>query len=158
MQASLKDYPGRGKQSILVTGGAGYVGSHVCKLLSAKGFVPITYDNLVYGHTHAVKWGPLVVGELDDHSKLISVIEEHRPEAVFHFAAYTYVSESVVNPAKYYRNNVVGTLGLLDVMRKTEVNTIVFSSSAATYGNAGADLIDEWTQQVATSPYGWTNS
>jgi UDP-arabinose 4-epimerase len=141
---------------ILVTGGAGYIGSHVCKLLAAEGMLPVVYDNLVYGHAHAVKWGPLIEGELENSSKLVEVINEYRPGAIIHFAAYTYVGESVSDPAKYYKNNIVGTLSLLDSMRRTGIDTIVFSSTAATYGNAGSNLIDEEAIQRPTNPYGWT--
>ncbi len=142
--------------TVLVTGGAGYIGSHVCKLLAAKGMLPVVYDNLVYGHAHAVKWGPLIEGDLENSSKLVKVINEYGPDAIIHFAAYTYVGESVCDPAKYYENNIVGTLSLLDAMRQARINLIVFSSTAATYGNAGSTLIDEKTLQRPTNPYGWT--
>lgn len=142
--------------TVLVTGGAGYIGSHVCKLLATSGILPVAYDNLSRGHAHAVKWGPLVLGNLEDHSKLTDVIQEYRVDAIIHFAAYTYVGESVAEPAKYYRNNIVGTLALLDAMLQTGIRTIVFSSSAATYGDAGSDVIDEKTPQKPASPYGWT--
>ena len=120
--------------NVFVTGGAGYIGSHTCKALSRAGFTPITYDNLVYGHEWAVKWGPLEKGDILDTSRLSKVIDAYKPAAVIHFAAFAYVGESVEHPAKYYRNNVVGTLNLLDAMRANGVDKIVFSSTCATYG------------------------
>lgn len=156
MQAETSTVRDGAQPKILVTGGAGYIGSHVCKLLAANGMLPVVYDNLVYGHPHAVKWGPLIEGHLEDLPRLTRVIEEYRPEAIIHFAAYTYVGESVADPAKYYKNNVIGTLSLLDAMLATDTKTIVFSSSAATYGNAGSKLIDEETPRAPTNPYGWT--
>jgi UDP-arabinose 4-epimerase len=133
--------------TILVTGGAGYIGSHVCKLLATNGILPIAYDNLSRGHAHAVKWGPLVLGDLEDQSKLTEVIHAYRIDAIIHFAAFTYVGESVTDPTKYYRNNVVSTLALVEAMLQTGIYTIVFSSSVATFGDAGSDIIDELTPQ-----------
>ena len=104
------------RQTILVTGGAGYIGSHACKALAQAGYTPIAYDNLVYGHRGAVRWGPLEVGDIADRARLDAVIAHYRPEAVMHFAAYAYVGESVQDPAKYYRNNVAGTLTLLEAL------------------------------------------
>ena len=103
--------------NILVTGGAGYIGSHTCKALSNAGFLPITYDNLSSGHEWAVRWGPLERGDILDRDRLDQVLGTYRPSAVIHFAAYAYVGESVEHPAKYYRNNVVGSLNLLEAMR-----------------------------------------
>ena len=111
---------------VLVTGGAGYVGSHVCKALAAGGENPVTYDNLARGHEWAVKWGPLENGDLNDKERLRQVMRKHRPEAVIHFAAYAYVGESVTDPGLYYRNNVVGTLSLLEIM-KEEVQIISYA-------------------------------
>ena len=141
-------------RNILVTGGAGYIGSHTCKLLAQEGYTPVTYDNLVYGHEHAVKWGPLEVGELADAKRLASVIETYQPLAVVHFAAYSLVGESVANPAKYYQNNVLGTLSLLDTMRETGLDKIVFSSTCATYGVPDELPIRETTPQHPINPYG----
>src|SRR5579864_4293617 len=118
-------------QSILVTGGAGYVGSHACKALAAAGYRPVVYDNLSRGHREAVRWGPLVEGDLDDAVRLVSAIETHQVTAIMHFAAFAYVGESVEEPETYYRNNVGGTLALLAAMRKTSIGTIVFSSTCA---------------------------
>jgi len=136
MQSDASMFPPDGARKILVTGGAGYIASHACKLLAANGMLPVTFDNLVRGHGHAVKWGPLVLGDLEDRLKLDEAIKEYRPEAIIHFAAYTYVGESVSDPAKYYKNNIVGTLALLDAMQRTSINIIVFSSSAAIYYRA----------------------
>src|SRR5579863_218303 len=116
-------------QSVLVTGGAGYIGSHACKALAAAGYTPVTYDNLSRGHRHAVRWGPLVEADIADRKALVTTLREQRISAVMHFAAFAYVGESGTDPALYYRNNVCGTLSLLDAMREAGVNHIVFSSS-----------------------------
>ena len=139
---------------ILVTGGAGYVGAHVCKALAASGYLPIVFDNLVHGHTAAVKWGPLEVGDLADRAALDGVIARHQPKAVMHFAAFTYVGESVVDPGKYYRNNVVGTLTLLEAMRDHAIDRLVFSSTAATYGTPDTVPIQESAPKRPINPYG----
>ena len=113
--------------NILVAGGAGYIGSHACKALSQAGYTPVAYDNLVYGHESAVKWGPFVQGDVNDRQRLDEVIEKYRPTAVMHFAAYAYVGESVEDPGKYYRNNVAGTLTLLEALRDSGVDKFIFS-------------------------------
>src|SRR5215470_13714677 len=100
--------------SIVVTGGAGYIGSHTCKALRRAGFDPITYDNLGRGNPEAVKWGPLEVGDLTDKARLCETFARYRPVAVIHFAAFAYVGESNADPAAYYQNNVGGTAALLD--------------------------------------------
>ena len=140
--------------NILVTGGAGYIGSHACKALSANGFQPVVYDSLVRGHRFLVKWGDLVVGDLHDTEVLGDVFRRYRPEAVLHFAAFAYVGESVEHPEKYFHNNVVGTLNLLRVMREHAVSNIVFSSTCATYGAPRSLPITESSEQMPTSPYG----
>ena len=139
---------------ILVTGGAGYVGAHACKALASRGFLPIVYDNLVHGHRESVKWGPLEVGDIADRAALDAVIERHRPVAVMHFAAFTYVGESVADPGKYYRNNVAGTLSLLEAMRDSGIDRLVFSSTAATYGTPKIVPIQEDAPKVPINPYG----
>lgn len=139
---------------VLVTGGAGYIGSHTCKALAAAGYTPVVYDNLVYGHEWAVKWGPLEKGDILDTVRLGEVIGKYRPSAVVHFAAFAYVGESVTNPAKYYRNNVAGSLSLLDTMRAHNVAQIVFSSSCATYGIPQSIPISEDALQRPINPYG----
>ena len=121
-------------KNILVTGGAGYVGSHTCKLLASSGYLPITYDNLSTGYEDAVKWGPLVQGDLSDIEKLSVTLKRFQPSAVIHFAGSSYVGESVSNPFKYYHNNVGGTISLLEAMRTQKIDKIVFSSTCATYG------------------------
>jgi UDP-arabinose 4-epimerase len=141
---------------VLVTGGAGYIGSHTCKALSAHGFEPITYDNLVTGHLDAVRWGPFIRGDILDTDALATILRKHRPKAVIHFAASAYVGESVVDPAKYYRNNVVGTVSLLDACRAADVKNVIFSSSCATYGIPDDLPIHEGTGQHPINPYGRT--
>jgi UDP-arabinose 4-epimerase len=142
------------QKTVLVTGGAGYIGSHTCKWLAGLGYLPVTYDNMVYGHEHAVKWGPLEVGDLADTDRLKAVIKTHQPQAVVHFAAWSYVGESVRDPAKYYLNNVGGTLSLLEAMRATGLDKIVFSSTCATYGAPDDLPIRESTPQNPINPYG----
>ena len=138
----------------LVTGGAGYIGSHVCKALRRAGYHPVVLDNLQYGHEWAVNWGPLAKGDILDRARLDEVFAAYSPEAVIHFAAYAYVGESVIDPGKYYRNNVVGTLALVEAMRDHGVGKIVFSSSCATYGNPETLPIREETPQRPINPYG----
>ena len=140
--------------NILVTGGAGYIGSHACKALALAGHSPITYDNLVSGHRWAVKWGPLEVGDIADRTRLDAVIERYRPEAVMHFAAYACVGESAQHPGKYYRNNVAGTLTLLEAMRDHNVDKMIFSSTCAIYGIPEVVPIAEDHSQRPTNPYG----
>lgn len=139
---------------ILVTGGAGYVGSHVCKELFREGLLPITYDNLFSGPRSAVQWGPLEVGDVADQDRVSEVISKYRPEAVMHFAALIAAAESVVSPSEYYYNNVVGTLSLLAAMRTFGVNRLVFSSSAAVYGIPETVPIQEHHRQNPINPYG----
>lgn len=146
-------------RTILVTGGAGYVGSHACKALAARDYIPVVFDNLVYGHESAVKWGPLEVGDIADRARLEAVIAAHSPLAVMHFAAFTYVGESVADPGKYYRNNVAGTLTLLEVMRDSGIGKLVFSSTAAAYGTPDVVPIREEAAKAPINPYGrskWT--
>ena len=145
--------------SVLVTGGAGYVGAQTCKTLAMHGYLPIVFDNLVYGHEAAVKWGPLEIGDIADRSRLDAVIVEYQPQAVMHFAAFTYVGESVADPGKYYRNNVAGTLSLLEAMRDHTIGKLVFSSTAATYGTPDTVPIPETARKAPINPYGqskWT--
>jgi UDP-glucose-4-epimerase GalE len=143
-------------QSILVTGGAGYVGSHACKALARAGYRPVVLDNLSRGHRSAVRWGPLVEGELADRSCLATVFAEYRISAVMHFAAYAYVGESVVDPALYYRNNLAGTLMLLEAVREAGIGEIVFSSTCATYGIPDGVPIREDAAQRPVNAYGET--
>ena len=142
--------------TVLVTGGAGYIGSHTCKALAVIGYLPISLDNLIYGHTWAVQWGPLVTGDISDALVLDQVFSQYRPKAVIHFAAFAYVGESVDHPAKYYRNNVVGSLAILDAMRRHGCRNIIFSSSCATYGIPIEVPIPENHPQHPINPYGRT--
>jgi UDP-arabinose 4-epimerase len=139
---------------VLVTGGAGYIGSHSCKALAAAGYTPVVYDNLAYGHESAVQWGPFERGDILDGARLAEVIDKYRPVAVMHFAAFAYVGESVTDPSKYYRNNTFGSLSLLDAMRAGGVRDIVFSSTCATYGMPPSLPIAETTPQNPINPYG----
>ena len=140
--------------TVLVTGGAGYIGSHVCKALAQAGHVPVAYDNLVYGHDWAVKWGPLERGDILDAARLSFVMKESGASAVIHLAAFAYVGESVADPARYYRNNVSGTLTLLEAMRNCGIGRIVFSSTCATYGIPDVLPITEEAPQNPVNPYG----
>ncbi|MFW5730716.1 MAG: UDP-glucose 4-epimerase GalE [Desulfonatronovibrionaceae bacterium] len=141
-------------KNILVTGGAGYIGSHTCKELQKQGSTPISLDNLVYGHEWAVRWGPLIRGDISDAELLDQIFEKYRPEAVIHFAAFAYVGESVTDPAKYYRNNVAGTLTLLEAMKRHGCSAIVFSSTCATYGEPQTIPLPDDHVQAPINPYG----
>ena len=143
-------------KTILVTGGAGYIGSHTCKALAEGSFQPVAYDNLGYGHREAVQWGPLVEADLADADALAAAIRTHKPEAVIHFAAFAYVGESVENPGKYFRNNVANSLVLLEAMRDSDIQDIVFSSTCAVYGMPDRLPITEDTAKSPVNPYGET--
>jgi UDP-arabinose 4-epimerase len=140
--------------SILIVGGAGYIGSQTAKAVARAGLEPVVLDNLVHGHAWAAKWGPLVQGDLSDRALLDRVLADHRVTAVIHFAAYAYVGESVTNPRKYFQNNVTGTLSLLDAMIDGGVRDIVFSSTCATYGVPVAVPMTEDHPQKPINPYG----
>lgn len=140
--------------SVLVTGGAGFVGSHTCKALAAAGYRPVVYDDLSNGVEDAVRWGPLEVGSLHDEAHLASVVARHEPRAVLHFAAFIEAGESVREPDRFYRNNVAGTLALLRVMRNAGIGQIVFSSTAAVYGNPERTPIPEDHPLRPVNPYG----
>ncbi|TWT88516.1 UDP-glucose 4-epimerase [Pseudobythopirellula maris] len=142
--------------NILVTGGAGYIGSHAVKHLTACGHSVWVFDNLVYGHREAVDAERLIEGDLLDGALVESVLREHQIEAVMHFAAYAYVGESVTDPGKYYHNNIVGTISLLEAMRRAGVERIVFSSTCATYGVPNQVPIPEDHPQSPINPYGYT--
>lgn len=141
---------------ILVVGGGGYIGSHMCKYLHSKGMRPVVLDNLSLGHREAVKWGPLYEGELDDRKLLGEIFGQHDIQAVMHFAAFCYVGESVHSPLKYYQNNVASTLGLLSVMLEYGIDKMIFSSSCATYGEPEQLPITESQPQQPINPYGRT--
>ena len=139
---------------VLVTGGAGFIGSHACKALAAGGFLPVAYDSFVTGHAEAVRFGPLVRGDVRDTDTLVQAMRHHRIGAVMHFAASAYVGESMIDPAKYYENNVGGMQSLLSAMRQASVQNIVFSSSCATYGIPDQLPITEASPQNPINPYG----
>ncbi len=142
--------------AILVCGGAGYIGSHINKQLNTEGYETIVFDNLIYGHREAVKWGTFVQGDLSNIEDIEKVFSEYKIDAVFHFAAYAYVGESVDKPEKYYYNNVVNTLNLLKVMMKYDCKKIIFSSTCATYGEPEKLPITEDMPQRPINPYGAT--
>ena len=142
------------KPAVLVTGGAGYVGSHACKALAQAGYLPVVVDNLCRGHRWAVKWGPFEHQDIADKEALRMTLAKYPITAVLHFAAYAYVGESMSSPNIYFRNNVVSTLNLLDVMLEHGVKSIVFSSTCATYGVPQEELISEHHPQDPVSPYG----
>ena len=139
---------------ILVTGGAGYIGSHTAKALARAGHTPVVLDNLDNGYEWAVRWGPFERCDLGDAGGLAEVFRRHRVDAVVHFAASAYVGESMTDPRKYFHNNTVNTLHLLDAMRAAGVARIVFSSTCATYGTPQRLPLDETHPQAPVSPYG----
>jgi UDP-arabinose 4-epimerase len=139
---------------ILVTGGAGYVGSHTVKLLRKEGFEPIVYDNFCRGHRDFVKWGPVIEGDIRDRTLMREALRWAKPAAVIHFAAYAYVGESVDEPGLYYDNNVGGTLALLEAMREAGAGNLIVSSTCATYGQPDAMPIAEDAPQRPINPYG----
>jgi UDP-glucose 4-epimerase len=139
---------------ILITGGAGYIGSHTNKYLARCNFETIIYDNLVYGNRDSVRWGSFILGDLSNMEALGKVFDLYPIEAVIHFAAFAYVGESVLDPEKYYFNNVTNTLNLLKVMREKRCKRIIFSSTCATYGNPVSLPIDERHSQIPINPYG----
>jgi UDP-glucose-4-epimerase GalE len=141
-------------KSVIVTGGAGYIGSHCCKELALQGFLPVVYDNLSTGHQDFVKWGPLVRGDVRNRDELVKVIETHRPVAILHFAAHALVAESVLSPAKYWDVNVSGTLALLEAMRLCQMDKLVFSSTCAVYGEPTKVPISEKASPKPVNPYG----
>jgi len=141
---------------VLVTGGAGYVGSHACLALGEAGYQPVVYDDFSRGYRWAVRFGPSEEGNILDTRHLLDVFARHRPVAVLHFAALTYVGESVSEPALYYRNNVAGSLSLLDAMKASGVRNIVFSSTAAVYGAPPESPIPESAPLLPINPYGMT--
>ena len=142
---------------ILVTGGAGYIGSHTVKLLLARGHTVTVFDNLVYGHKQAVPaTANFVNGDLRDIDQLDHAMVVNRIDAIIHFAAYAYVGESVTNPSKYYVNNLIYAANLIDRVRKLGIKRFVFSSTCATYGNPAKVPIDELTPQNPVNPYGNT--
>ncbi len=141
-------------RKILVTGGAGYIGSHCCKLLAENGYKPIVYDNLSTGDRSFVKWGPLIEGDIRDRERIERVIASESPAAVMHFAALLSVEESVSAPERYWSVNVGGTQSLLDAMRANSCDKLVFSSTCAVYGQPERLPINEETPKDPINPYG----
>ncbi len=139
---------------ILIVGGAGYIGSHINKLLNQQGYETIVFDNLIYGHREAVKGSEFVLGDLNNIEQIRLVFKKYKIDAVMHFAAFAYVGESVVKPEKYYINNVSNSLNLLQVMREFNCKYFIFSSSCATYGEPQYIPIDEKHPQNPINPYG----
>ena len=139
---------------ILVTGGAGYIGSHACKALAAQGFVPVTFDNLSTGWGDAVKFGPLEQGNLLDRARLDEVFTKHQPVAVMHFAALSQVGDSMKDPGLYWRENVTGALNLIEATVAAGCKRFVFSSTCATYGDQDGVVLDEHSKQMPINAYG----
>ena len=139
---------------ILVVGGAGYVGSHTCKALAKAGYLPVVYDSLHSGHRWAVQWGPLIEADLQDEKKLIATIKTYSPVAILHFASLIQARESIEKPDLYYQHNILGTLQVLRAMRECAVPYLIFSSSAAVYGDPIYLPIDESHPKNPTHPYG----
>ena len=143
-----------GRGNILVTGGAGYIGSHACKALKRAGYTPVTLDNFSTGWRDAVKFGPLVEADLLDRAALDLAFKDYKPKAVMHFAALSQVGESVTDPGKYWRNNVGGSLNLIEAAVDAKCKKFIFSSTCATYGEHDGVLITEETPQTPANAYG----
>ncbi|RUM24757.1 UDP-glucose 4-epimerase GalE [Rhizobium vallis] len=143
-------------ETVLVVGGAGYIGSHTCLDLANKGYTPVVFDNFSNGHREFVKWGPAEEGDIRDRARLDEVLAKHKPSAILHFAALIEVGESVKDPISFYENNVIGTLTLLSAAQAAGVNAFVFSSTCATYGLPQSVPLDETHRQVPINPYGRT--
>jgi UDP-glucose 4-epimerase len=143
-------------ETVLVVGGAGYIGSHTCLDLANKGYRPVVFDNFSNGHREFVKWGPAEEGDIRDRARLDEVLAKHKPAAILHFAALIEVGESVKDPVSFYENNVVGTLTLLSAAQAAGIDAFVFSSTCATYGLPQSVPLDETHRQVPINPYGRT--
>ncbi|WP_160007621.1 UDP-glucose 4-epimerase GalE [Rhizobium sp. 18055] len=143
-------------ETVLVVGGAGYIGSHTCLDLANKGFKPVVFDNFSNGHREFVQWGPAEEGDIKDRARLDEVLAKHKPAAILHFAALIEVGESVKDPVAFYENNVIGTLTLLAAAQAAGIKAFVFSSTCATYGLPQSVPLDETHRQVPINPYGQT--
>ncbi|MBX5013787.1 UDP-glucose 4-epimerase GalE [Rhizobium lentis] len=143
-------------ETVLVVGGAGYIGSHTCLDLANKGYKPVVFDNFSNGHREFVKWGPAEEGDIRDRARLDEVLAKHKPAAILHFAALIEVGESVKDPVSFYENNVIGTLTLLSAAQAAGINAFVFSSTCATYGLPQSVPLDETHRQMPINPYGRT--
>src|SRR6188472_1250895 len=139
---------------VLVTGGAGFIGSHTCKALAAQSFLPIAFDNLSRGNVDLVRWGPFARGDVLDQEAIDAVFERYRPASIIHFAALAYVGESASRPLDYYRTNIIGLLNVIEAMRRHGTTSLVFSSSCATYGIPQSVPIREDAEQRPINPYG----
>ncbi|MES2198858.1 MAG: UDP-glucose 4-epimerase GalE [Chlamydiota bacterium] len=144
------------KGHVLVIGGAGYIGSHVCKALAAHGYIPITYDSLVIGHRLSVKWGPFIKGDILDKALLINTLKTFTPIAVFHLASYSNTRQSVLEAPSYYQNNLLGTASVLEALAESPPSYFLFSSSASVYGMGSSTPIKEDSPLHPTHPYGHT--
>lgn len=144
------------KELILVTGGAGYIGSQTCKLLHQKGFIPVTFDNLSTGHPENVQWGPLEIGDIREKGDLGRLFDKYKFKSVFHFAAKAYVGESVSDPLSYFSTNISGSINLIEEFLYRGGENFIFSSSCATYGEPIVDFISENQEQKPINPYGFT--
>lgn len=144
------------KENILVTGGAGYIGSHVCKALAASGYTPITYDSLTIGKRSSVKWGPLIQGDILDKVLFTRTLKEFSPLAVFHLASFSNTRQSVLEANSYYENNLLGTASILECLAKHPPHYLLFSSSAAVYGMGSNQPLEESAPLHPTHPYGHT--
>ncbi|MBB4230769.1 UDP-glucose 4-epimerase GalE [Rhizobium mongolense] len=143
-------------ETVLVVGGAGYIGSHTCLDLANKGYKPVVFDNFSNGHREFVRWGPAEEGDIRDRARLEEVLAKHKPSAILHFAALIEVGESVKDPVSFYENNVIGTLTLLSAAQAAGIKAFVFSSTCATYGLPQSVPLDETHRQVPINPYGRT--
>ncbi len=141
-------------EAVLVTGGAGYIGSHVCKALAAAGYLPVTYDDLRTGHAELVKWGPLEIGDVAVGARVAAVVRQYNISACMHLASSAYVGESVAYPDRYWRNNVVGGALLVDALVQSGVRQIVFSSSCAVYAEQALGTLTEASVKAPINPYG----
>lgn len=139
--------------TVLVTGGAGYIGSHTCKALYEAGFTPVVYDSLVFGKEERVKWGPLHVGDVNDVESLEKVFEEYKPVAVIHFAGLRDIGASIEDPATYYETNLIGTINLIKVMRKSGTKYVIFSSTGCVYGDVVQTKLEESHVKEPINPY-----
>ncbi|MCX8501307.1 MAG: UDP-glucose 4-epimerase GalE [Alphaproteobacteria bacterium] len=143
-------------RTVIVTGGAGYIGSHTAKALARQGDLPVTVDSLIRGHRDNVRWGPLEVGDIGDREFLLEVFARYQPQAIIHFAAFAAVGESVEHPELYYRNNLLGSMTLFEAAIAAGIRVVVFSSTCATYGNPIELPIAETAAQNPVNPYGWS--
>ena len=143
-------------KTVLVTGGAGYVGSHCCKAFAKSGWNVVTFDNFSRGWRDLVQWGDVIEGDIMDPAALKAAMEQVKPNAVAHFAAFAYVGESVSDPGMYYRNNTLGTINILDAMVGANIDKLIFSSTCATYGVPERVPMDETISQSPINPYGWS--